>query len=169
MDARDRREASDDLAEKWAESGYLDDLPVEGWFWELVRRDERFRERFDRIAGDAEEYAASAISRDEYARRLKNYLAHLRRYGVKVCAAMDPDALRRLLRADCYLFLPLPNGCKVVPVPRPDVAYPAFGEGLKPGSLRVDLPKPGFTRVQIRKLLSKYGLLEKGGERNEPR
>ncbi|MGD0229086.1 MAG: hypothetical protein ABSC19_01850 [Syntrophorhabdales bacterium] len=158
---RDQKEGSAQTKEVVAESSYFDNLPIEGWFWELIRREERFRKRFDQIDRDAGEYAAFRLSPDDYRRRLKNYRAHLRRYGLQVCASADAGALGRLLKAECYLFLPLPGKVKMIPVPRPDVAYPQFGEGLKPGPRRLDPPKTGFTRAQIRKLLAKYNLLQK--------
>ena len=144
------------------QSSSFDKLPVEGWFWELIRRDGRFRKRFEQIDLAAQEYAATRLSPDEYGRRLKSYLAHLRRYGLHPSGPAAMEVLNRRLKTECYLLLPVPGKDKLFAVPRPQVAYLDFGEGLKPGPRRAEPTKTGFNRLQIRKLLAKYGLLEKG-------
>ena len=97
------------------------------------------------------------------ARVLKNYLAHLRRYGLHTSRPAALEILSRRMNTGCYLLLPVPGKDKLIPVPRPQVAYRDFGEGLRPGPGRVEPTKAGFNRLQIRKLLKKYGLLEKRG------
>ena len=144
-------------------SSPFDNLPVEGWFWELIRRDGRFRKRFEQIEETAREYAATRLSPDEYARRLKSYLAHLRRYGLHTSGPASPEVLSGRMKIGCYLLLPVPGKNKVIAVPRPQAAYRDFGEGLRPGPRMAGPAKTGFNRLQIRKLLRKYGLLEKKG------
>ncbi len=146
----------------------FNNLPVEGWFWELIRRDGRFKKRFGQIDEAAREYAATRLSPDEYARSLKSYLAHLRRYGLHTSGPATIEDLNRHLKTECYLLLPVPGKDKLIAVPRPQMSYLDFGEGLKPGPRRMELTKTGFNRLQIRKLLTKYNLLEKKGTPESP-
>lgn len=110
-------------------SSYLDNLPVEGWFWELVRRDETYRKRFEQIEQAAQEYAASGLDADAYRARLKSYISHMWRYGVRPTPPSSLNTLVKFLKPDCYLFLPLPGKDKVIAVPKPAVKYPDFGRG----------------------------------------
>lgn len=163
MARREKKEAPVAARRQEEEPSLFDNLPVEGWFWELIRRDGRFMMRFEQIDRAAQEYAAARLSPDEYARALKNYLAHLRRYGLRTSRPASPEVLSRRMKTECYLLLPVPGKDKLIAVPRPQVAYRGFGEGLRPGPGRVEPTKAGFNRLQIRKLLKKYGLLEKRG------
>ncbi len=147
----------------------LDNLPVEGWFWELIRRDGRFRKRFEQIDRTAQEYAATRLSPGEYARALKSYLAHLRRYGLHTSGQAPLEVLGRRLKTECYLLLPVPGKDDLLAVPRPQVAYLDFGDGLKPGPRRVESTHNGFNRSQTRRLLAKHGLLEKRGAPEDSR
>jgi len=139
----------------------LDHLPVEGWFWELVRRDARFRTRFAQIEQAVAAYTASSLTADAYGRMLKSYLAHLRRYGVGTFTLPGPESLQGLSNPASYLILPQPGKTGLLAVPRPDVAYAAFGQGPKPVLRRIDAPGRDLDRARIRKLLAKYDLLEK--------
>lgn len=159
MSREEKKEAP--LARPGSESSSFDRLPVEGWFWELVRRDKRFRERFEEIDQAAQAYAAARLSPDEYARRLKNYLAHLRRYGVQPFGLASSQVQSRRIKTGCYLLLPAPGKDKFFAVPRPETAYLDFGKGLKPAPRKMAPPKSAFSRGQIRKLLAKHGLIEK--------
>ncbi|MGA3173197.1 MAG: hypothetical protein ABSE25_02085 [Syntrophorhabdales bacterium] len=138
---------------------HFDNLTVEGWFWELVRRDGRFRKRFVQIEQAVRAYTASRLSKEEYTRLLNNYLAHLRRYGLR--AVSLPDSEASAFGPDAYLFLPLPGKDRIIAVPRPDLAYCDFVDGFKPAPIGPDRPDAGLNRLRIRKLLAKYGLLEK--------
>ena len=161
MNRQEKREKPVEPALPEEESSPFDNLPVEGWFWELIRRDGRFRKRFEQIDRAAQEYAATRLGPDEYARALKNYLAHLRRYGLRTSGPADREVLNRQLKTECYLLLPVPGKDDVIAVPRPQAAYLDFGEGLKPGPRMAGPAKTGLNRLQIRKLLKKYGLIEK--------
>jgi hypothetical protein len=137
---------------------YFDNLSVEGWFWELVRRDDRFRKRFGQMEQAAEAYCASRLGQEEYARVLKNYLAHISRYGIQVVSLPGDETTSK---SNAYLLLPLPGKDKVIAVPRPDLSYRDFEEGHRPAPRKIDLPKTRYSRARIRKLLVKYDLLEK--------
>ena len=168
MSRQEKKEGSGEPALPENASSPFDNLPVEGWFWELIRRDGRFRKRFEQIERAAQEYGATRLGPDEYARAFKSYLAHLRRYGLHTSAPAAMEVLSRLLRTECYLLLPVPGKDDLFAVPRPQAAYLDFGEGLKPGPRRVESTKSGFNRSQIRRLLSKHGLLEKRGAPEDP-
>jgi hypothetical protein len=161
MNRQEKKEGTVEPALPEKDSSPFDNLPVEGWFWELIRRDGRLRKRFEQIDQAAQAYAATRLSPDEYAHALKNYLAHLRRYGLHMSGPAAREVLNRRLKTECYLLLPVPGTDDLLAVPRPQVGYPDFGEGLKPGPRRVEPTKTGFNRLKIRKLLAKYGLLEK--------
>ncbi len=161
MGRQGKKERSASPAQTEKEPSSFDKLPVEGWFWELIRRDGRFRKRFEQIDRAAQEYAATRLSPDEYARELKSYLAHLRRYGLHTSGPAAAEDLIRRLKTECYLLLPVPGKDGLLAVPRPLAAYLDFGEGLKPGPWKAEPTKTGFDRLRIRKLLAKYNLLEK--------
>ncbi len=139
----------------------FDNLPVEGWFWELVRRDARFRKRFAQMEEAVQAHAASRLTDDDYGRALKNYLAHLRRYGIETFSLPGPEDRKNLAALGFYLILPQPGKEQLLAVPRPDVPYTGFGHGPKPTPRKVDMPEKVFDRDRIRKLLAKYDLLEK--------
>jgi hypothetical protein len=153
------RKAAPAGAEKRSSS--FDNLPVEGWFWELIRRDGHFKKRFGQIDQAVQEFLAARLSPDEYARRLKSYLAHLRRYGVRTSGFAAAELVSRRMKTDCYLLLPVPGKDKVFAAPRPEAAYLDFGDGPKPAPRGAAMATKGFSRGQIRKLLAKHGLLEK--------
>ncbi len=163
MSIQEKKEEPAEARGPEKEPSPLDNLPVEGWFWELIRRDERFMMRFEQIDRVAQEYAAARLSPDEYTRAFKSYLAHLRRYGLQTSGSASPEVLSGRMKIGCYLLLPVPGKNKVIAVPRPQAAYRDFGEGLRPGPRMAGSAKTGFNRLQIRKLLKKYGLLEKKG------
>ena len=139
----------------------FDNLPVEGWFWELVRRDARFRKRFAQMEEAVQARAASRLTDDDYGRSLKNYLAHLRRYGIETISLPGSENRKHLADHGFYLILPQPGKGQLLAVPRPDVAYTGFGHGPKPTPRRIGRPEKVLDRDRIRKLLAKYDLLEK--------
>ncbi len=167
MSREQKKEEGPVLSQPEQASRFFDQLPVEGWFWELVRRDERFKKRFRQIEDDAREYVAARLSPEEYGRKLKSYLVHLRRYGVHA-AGLISENVPGAMTAEQYLLLPVPEKNRIFAVPRPAVAYLDFGDGLRPVPLNAAPQKNGFNRVQIRKLLTKYGLLEKKEPPEEP-
>jgi hypothetical protein len=142
-------------------SSFLDNLPVEGWFWELIRRDGHFKKRFGQIDQAVQEFVAARLGPDEYARRLNSYLAHLRRYGVRTSGFAAAELVSRRIKTNCYLLLPVPGKDKLFAVPRPEAAYLDFGDGPKPAPRGAAMAAKGFSRGQVRKLLRKHGLLEK--------
>ena len=93
----------------------FDNLPVEGWFWELVRRDARFRKRFAQMEEAVQAHAASRLTDDDYGRALKNYLAHLRRYGIETFSLPGPEDRKNLAGPR---LLPYPSPARKRAAPR---------------------------------------------------
>ncbi len=120
-------------------------LPIEGWFWELVRRDETYRKRFKQIGQDALEYAASRLDPHAYRAKLRSYFSHMWRFGVQPTPPSATVMLSAFLNTKCYLFLPLPGREEVIAVPRPDVKYADFGQ-VKP-ALRGSSPRWRWSRL----------------------
>ncbi len=139
--SRQEEKPSPQEAAPEVEASYLDDLPVEGWFWELVRRDETYRKRFRQIEEAAREYLASRLDTDVYRGRLKSYFSHMWRYGIRPTAPSARAALVKRLKPDCYLFLPVPGEDRVIAVPRPEVKYPDFGPA-KPALRGLSVRRP---------------------------
>ncbi len=143
------------------ESSYLDSLPVEGWFWELVRRDETYRRRFRQIEEAAQEYLASRLDTDAYRGRLKSYFSHMWRYGIRPTSPSARAGLVERLKSDCYLFLPVPGEDRVIAVPRPEVKYPDFGP-VKPALRGLSARRP---RSRMHNQRSSDEVLRKARER----
>jgi len=126
------------------EYDYMDKMPVEGWFWEIIRRSTDYRQAFDKFQKTILD-KVSALSKNSKAvderwlsirvrEVTKNHIKKVQEMGVHI----DWFVTRRKKEPNTNHLLVIRVGVEHLMIPRPEISYSDFDDDYKPGILGLD-------------------------------